>query len=529
MPWRSPEYEGEFPSLGWVVADFIQANMVVPLGSAAGAPLVLTDEQLAFLVRLYRIDVDTGLLAVRTAQLRRSKGWGKSPLVAGLAVAELCGPVRPDGWDAAGEPVGRPVPTPRVQICGIAEDQVEANTWGPMMAMVAESRLVKDGVIDVMRSRVDLVGGTGVIECVTAEAGTREGQPVTCAIEEETHLWRRRNRGIALAATLQRNVGKTSGLVIEATNAYTPGTGSVAEATADAVRSGTPGVLIDTIEGPDVPDPQDTDALRSALKIAYGDSNSFVDIGRIMAEYRDPRTDPADAARFFLNRVVAAGGQAVNLIAWDECGCDEVLRPGDAVALGFDGARHRDSTGLVATRITDGLQVVLNVWERPTDLADSDHWEINAAEVDVAIANAFDIYAVLLMFADPPYWQDQVDAWAGRWPGRVIPFHTNRDRQMVWAVRRWLDAIATKELRHTGDPVLRSHVGAAQKRMTTVRDDKDREMFVLTKISERSTEKIDLDIAAVLSWSARAKALKDGLTAPEAKQSAYDSRGLIIL
>ena len=30
MPWRGPEYPGEFPSLGYVVAEWIQAWCVTP-------------------------------------------------------------------------------------------------------------------------------------------------------------------------------------------------------------------------------------------------------------------------------------------------------------------------------------------------------------------------------------------------------------------------------------------------------------------------------------------------------------------
>jgi hypothetical protein len=30
MPWRGPEYEGEFPTLGYEVAQWIQDNCVIP-------------------------------------------------------------------------------------------------------------------------------------------------------------------------------------------------------------------------------------------------------------------------------------------------------------------------------------------------------------------------------------------------------------------------------------------------------------------------------------------------------------------
>jgi len=190
VTWRGPSYDGEFPSLGWDIIDFIEGGLVVPLGKDAGRPLKLTPEQVEFLVRLYRIDPITGRRVVRRGQLRRAKGWGKSPLIAGLAVAELCGPVRFGGWDAQGEPIGVPEATPWVQIAATAEDQTD-NTWTPLLAMLRDSPLVDRFDLDVGLTRILRRGTPSKIEFVTAKAGTREGQPVTFAVLDETHLWDR--------------------------------------------------------------------------------------------------------------------------------------------------------------------------------------------------------------------------------------------------------------------------------------------------------------------------------------------------
>lgn len=56
MPWRGPAYEGEVPTLGWDILDWITEYLVVPDGPAAGEPLELTEEQAQFVLNFYRVD-----------------------------------------------------------------------------------------------------------------------------------------------------------------------------------------------------------------------------------------------------------------------------------------------------------------------------------------------------------------------------------------------------------------------------------------------------------------------------------------
>jgi hypothetical protein len=65
---------------------------------------------------------------------------GKSPLLAAMACAEALGPVVPDGWDADGQPVGKPwseVRTPLVHIAAVSEQQTR-NTWTPLLEMLRD-------------------------------------------------------------------------------------------------------------------------------------------------------------------------------------------------------------------------------------------------------------------------------------------------------------------------------------------------------------------------------------------------------
>ena len=108
MPWRGPEYEGEFPSLGWQVADWIETHCVIPDRDAKGQPFILTDEQVEFLVHHYRLKPDASVdrpasaWVYRRSQLVRPQKWGKSPLTASTICAEAVGPVRFGGLGCEG-------------------------------------------------------------------------------------------------------------------------------------------------------------------------------------------------------------------------------------------------------------------------------------------------------------------------------------------------------------------------------------------------------------------------------------------
>ena len=111
----------QFPTLGHDVGTLIQERCAIPDGDLQGQPFLLTNEMWRFLLRFYRIDPFTTLdeslgvwklpfVFFRGAQLVRPQKWGKGPFSASLVCAECDpdGPVRFDGWDADGLPVGKP-------------------------------------------------------------------------------------------------------------------------------------------------------------------------------------------------------------------------------------------------------------------------------------------------------------------------------------------------------------------------------------------------------------------------------------
>lgn len=509
MPWRGPSYKGEFPSLGWAVSDWITENLLIPDGEHAGDPLILTDEQLEILVRFYRLEPKNGRSVYRRAAVVRPKGWGKSPFLAAIALAEACGPVRFVRWDSAGEPVGAPPPTPWVQIAAVSEDQTD-NTYRSLRGMVAAGApVVNNYDLDVGLTRINIPGG-GLIEPVTASSGTRQGQRVTFAVFDETHLWTPERHGPQLAETIRGNVGKINGRSFESTNAWAPGENSVAESTAKAVESKESGILVDhRLPVGDVSLTNKTE-LRKGLRHVYGDS-VWVPITRIMAEIRDPATTEEYARRFYLNQVTARTDQWVDAKQWALLGGHERPEPGAEITAGFVGLAYQGAA-LIGCSMETGTLFELGTWE--TAGAEM----VSRAEVSAAV-EAMMSYTVRRFYVDPREWTDSLDAWALAWPDAVIAWWTHRNTAMAHAVDRLRTAVGASGVHHDGSPTLTAHVLRSRSRITGVGT-------LIVPRTDAPTDQISAAKAAVLAYEARA----DVLSVPvEDTTSAYEDRGLLVL
>jgi hypothetical protein len=515
MSWCGPTEQRPYPSLGWELLDWWADHLPSPRDPTE--PLIFTDEQARILVRWFEIHPRTGRRIYRRGASRRSKGWGKSPVEAAKALAELAGPVLFDGWDANGEPVGRPwgtgnLPQALVQIAAVSEDQTE-NTH----SVVYEFLTANDGAaadalkIDAGLTRSFLRDGDrrGKLEPVTAAAGSREGQPVTYAVLDETHLWTPRNGGVRLAKTLRRNVAKMAGSTYETTNSFVPGEQTVAEGTHRSAEIGAEGVFYDAVEAPQV-EPEATDAeLSAALKVAYGDS-WWVDVDRLVRDIRDPDMPWDDSCRFFFNWNRSLTSGFVDITAWDALGQERLVERGERVGLGFDGSISGDATALYGCT-SDGFVFELAVWERPDDV---DVWRVPRLEVHDRVAEAFSTYDVARMLCDPPKWWTEIETWCDTYnPARVedaivLSLDTNQASRFAPACGRFDTAIAEGSLSHDGKPGLRAHLAACARKKVRLMDDDDdgRTRFVIVKAD---TRKIDRAVAAVLAHEA-------AMTMPEA-------------
>jgi hypothetical protein len=528
VPWR-PSKPGEAPTLGWLVLDWIAEHLAAP-DRTDYEPFHPTREQALFALRFYELDPKTGRRRYRRGVYSRPKGSGKSPWLAALAAVEGLGPVVPDGWDAAGQPVGKPwseIRTPWVQLSAVSEDQTR-NAWAPLLEMLREGpALDAYPGLEPMETFINLPKGR--IEFVTSAATSREGNRPVFAVLDQTEEWKPSNGGVRLAATIRRNLGKTGGSSIESPNAYEPGAGSVAEDSAEYARrivekaTKDSGLLYDHREAPPETDMTDRESLLEGLTFAYGDSakgaGGWVDLDRIVAEVWDPATDPQDARRFYLNQVTHASDSWLSQPEWASClDVDKVIADRDVITLGFDGSRARargvtDATALVGCRVSDGHLFELGVWEQPTG---HDDWQVPTSEVDALVRHAFDRYTVVGFFADPAKWEGWVADWEARYHDR-LRVKASREHPIEWwfgqlgRVVRALDhfhsAVVDRELTHDGAYALTRHILNARRRP-------GRSGITIAKEHPDSSRKIDAAVAAVLAWQARVAAVAAGVAQP---------------
>lgn len=494
--------KGPFPTLGWQVLEHMAEHLPSPADPSQ--PFILTDEQARIVLRWYELDPVTGEFIHRRGRAEMAKGWGKSPLLAGIGIEEFAGPTEFSHWSDAGEPVGVPHYWPVVEIAAVSEDQTD-NTYAALFAMLTsnEGRAARSLGIDIGRTRLHLTGGRpGVLRPVTAESASREGARLTFAVLDETHLWTPRNGGAKLAATLRRNAAKMGGRTFETTNAPVIGEKSVAEESSDAPA---PGVLHIVRRARTEPAPEWTDEqLLAELRYVYGDSY-WAPIDRLLAECRDPANAWDDILRYYFDIRTTGRSRAVDPRLWDERARPRDIEEGTRIGLGFDGSTNHDATVLRACT-ADGYSFIVGRWSRP---AGAMQWEVPRAEVDQAVADAFERYDVGLMLADPPGWRSEIETWVERWGDEVVlAFDTGSARRMSPAIDRWRTGLATGAHTHDGDEFTSDQVKDSRLRKIRLTEaDDDRTMYML----EKGPLGTDATVADILAYEA-------ALTMPAAEE-----------
>lgn len=541
MPWKPPT-PGEIPTLGWYAIDWITETLAAP-DRGSYEPFVLYPEQEDFILRFYALDPRTGKRRIRRGVISRPRGWGKSPLLAAIACLEALGDIVPDGWDANGQPVGKPwssVRTPLVQIAAVSEAQTK-NTWSPLLEMLTGPAIDMFPGLEPLDSFVNLPRGR--IEPVTSSARTVKGNRSVFVVLDQTEEWVPSNGGPDLATKLRVNAGKIGGSTIESPNAFIPGQGSVAEesfAFWNAIREGRAkddGLYFDHREAPPETDMVDRESLRAGLEVAYGDSaasaGGHVDLDRIIAEIWDPALAPQVARADFLNQITHASDSLVTQTDWAACADPTaVIADREAITLGFDGSRGRakgkpDATALIGCRVSDGHLYEIGVWEAPDVQEAWADWSPPLPEIETAVADAFRRWDVVAFFADPAKdWRSTINAWESTYGARV-QVKVKQDHPFEWwmtggrtgliqrAVEQFEGAIRNAalavshgekpEITHGGTYALTRHVLAARRR---TRGGK----LTVAKEHDYSDHKIDACVAAILAWQARLDAVAKGVT-----------------
>ena len=524
-------------SLGWLGLDWVEHFCVHGPGDVQGQPVRLDDEFAGFLADVYALDAN-GRRLYDSAFLSRAKGRAKSELAAFLVLLEAMGPVRFAGWAeggevyrwrnfthvyAKGEAMGAPVRAPFIR-CLATEESQAGNTYDHVHANLTEGPLADGLGKDAAGLTRTFLPGGGEIRPSTSGNASKDGGRETFITLDETHLYTLPELK-RMYGTVRRNLGKRKAAEpwsLETSTMYLPGAGSVAEDThnyAMAIVEGkvkTARLLFDHREAPADIDLSDEASLRAGLAEVYGDFAEVMDLDRIINEIWDPRNDPADSRRYWLNQRTSASDAWIAAHEWVAClDAAKVVGPSEPVTLGFDGSRRRsrgvtDATALIGCRVSDGHLFEVEIWEQPPGPA-GDGWEVPVAQVDAAVAGAFNRWNVVGFHADPARWESYVATWESKYAPRLKVKATRehpiewwmaggRASQTVRALEQFHSAIIDGDLSHDGSSALTRHVLNARRRPSRVG-------LQVGKEHPDSPNKIDAAVAAVLAYDARLSAV----------------------
>jgi hypothetical protein len=531
-----PEFVVDFPTL-FVAADWVPRHCVVPDGFDAGKPFDLVDWQAWCFLNYYRVrpEARVGQLApafhYRRSQIVLPQKAGKAPYTSAHICVEGVGPALFAGWAEGGEQwdcrdygcgcgwvyeyepgeaMAMPWPTPLIQITATSDDQTD-NIYSALRPMI------DDGPLSVLIPKTGeefiRLPNKGRIDTVTSNARSRLGQRVTYAPQDETGIWTKQHGMADVAKTQRRGLAGMGGRAEETTNAWDPSENSVAQATAESRRED---IFRFHPLAPQGLDYRDEDERREIHKVVYRGSR-WVDLDAIEAEAAELlEDDPANAERFFGNRLVAGADKAFDIDKYKPLRDDSrTIGPGRLVTAGFDGALTFDSTGIVVTDIETGHQMVVGFWPRPPHIPDDEYWEAPVDEVHEAADMVFETWNVWRFGGDPPHWREDLSKMAGRHgEDRVVEWWTNHRKQMGYALRDFKSGMRPGVMSYGGEnaDALEEHITNAVVAPTTIRHDEDGTFLTLIKKQgPKSKLKIDLAMCAVISWDLRLKAIKAGV------------------
>lgn len=567
------EFTVDFPTLGDIGEQWIVQHCRVPDGFTRGKPFELADWQFWCHANRYRVRVDAVFVPpervgpdeppvmnqaffYRQTMIVAPQKTGKGPFSASQVAFEACGPSVFAGWAEGGEvyscadngcecgwaytyldgdPMGMRHPSPLIQITANSEEQA-ANIYRPLTAMVKLGPLRK--LLAVREGFIRILGLSDQddfdrIDVVTSSARSRLGNPISDAEQDEAGTYLKSNKMIDTADTQARGAAGMGGRTHLTTNAWNPTENSYAQQIA---AEDADDVFIFYRNPDDALRGDDGKPLNYAIKAerrkiheyAY-EGSWWVNLDSIEALAASlMKRDPAQAERFFGNRLVSGSGKWVTLEEWDTKKADEPIfvKPRTRVVLGMDLSNNNDWTGI---RLETGEQYqftpTYNVGgeDRPTV------WDpslfggfIPRGEVRAAISSLTTEYDIIRAYIDPAgsamgatddaivgddSWRTELSEWAALYGEKVfVPWSCARVMQTHASLEQLRSVVRNPDssFRHDGDKITRAHVGNA------VMIPKTAQRYVLGKPYGADHQKIDQAMSSMLAHEAAMDAIAAG-------------------
>ena len=520
-----PLFDGQKCSLGYAVVDWLTEYACHGPGDVQGEPLNFADdpEVEEFIVDCYEVDQNSGRRLRQKAVYSAPKGRAKSETAGLLGVAEALAEVRFDGWDANGQPVGRPVRSPFVR-CLATEEKQSGNTFQNVAYIMGEWGQdthpdIYGGIRGIRdyRSAMNIyLPGGGECRASSAGAASKDGGKETFLVPDEIHLYvlpELRD----MYATAMRNLGKRKNAepwALCTTTACRLGELSVWEVLEKQWRKGQLGAewLVHHREPRGRIDIHDRERTIRQLREVYGPAmhpiTGWMEPERVFSDMHDPTVcrDEQEAARYFLNLSMAGSDAWIAKPLVERVQRAETVEPGEAIAVGFDGSLNEDSTVLRGCRMSDGFRFTLGLWEKPIGAAGVG-WEIPRAQVLERFREVLRTYRVSRAYCDPHEWRSDIDALAEEFGEQtVIAWPTSRDTPMAAALDRLHTDITNRVTHQSDDPDVLDHYGNAYVRMKG-------KLRLVRKEYPNSPRKIDAVVTDALAYEARADSLAAGWSA----------------
>jgi hypothetical protein len=523
----------------------VERHCVIPDGFHKGKPYILADWQAWVFANHYRIRPDPPLptnerpligapaFFYRRSQIVMPQKAGKGPMTAAHCLLEGAGPAMfagfatggevydcrdhlcGCGWTyeyAPGEAMGGHWPTPLIQITAYSEEQT-FNIYGALKPMIENGPLVASEQILRVGEQFARLHDDGRIDTVTSSQQSRLGQRVTFCPQDETGIWLAQNKMDVVAKTQRRGLSGMQGRSTETTNGWDPSENSVAQKTSEAALRRPDIFRLHRLAPANLKFTNQRDRRRILRHVYRG--CWWIDLDSIEAEAMELMLDdPANAERFFANRIVAGRGAWLPDGLVEERTVKQMLAPPDGtqVALGFDGSDSDDWTAIRAETI-DGFRFTPTYGpdKRPT-YWNPKEWngQIPRSEVNAAVDELFRRYKVRRMLGDPKDWQTELGDWALQhgeetvlsWPTyRIIPMHN--------ALLRSYNDLKTGRSTLSDDPMAALHFSNCRKAA------KAADRYILVKPDPH--RKIDISMADTLAHEAAATLTEEKKWGPQSR------------
>ena len=190
----APAFEGQKCSLGYQLVEWLETYCCHGPGDVQGQPLDFTRDRdfEQFVIDCYEVNPETGRRVKEAAVISAPKGRAKSELAGLVGVAEALGPVRCDGFDAQGQPVGRPIRSPFVR-CLATEEKQSGNTFQNLAFVMGEwGQDTHPGIYGGIKGIGDYRSATAIYlpgggECRSSSAGaaSKDGGKETFVVPDE--------------------------------------------------------------------------------------------------------------------------------------------------------------------------------------------------------------------------------------------------------------------------------------------------------------------------------------------------------